>query len=71
MNIMQFIKTLLMAAVLLSPLAAEESTPAQQCDAAYDACLEKCEKAEDGSEKCYQACEKTYDECLALAQKSD
>lgn len=60
---------LLISFMLLSPLAAEESDAAAKCDQAYDACLEKCEKAEDGAEQCFSTCETTYDKCLAEANK--
>lgn len=64
------VKSLLVAAVLMSPVAAEESDAADKCDQAYDACLEKCEKADNASEECYEACEKAYEKCLSLAQEA-
>lgn len=67
---MKFFKILLLTTLLAGPLAAEESDPSYKCDKSYDDCLEKCEKAEDGSEKCYEVCEKTYADCLALAQQN-
>jgi hypothetical protein len=63
-------KFLLPALLLVSPVIAEEVDPADKCDQAYDACLEKCEQSEDGSEQCYEACEKAYEKCLSLAQEN-
>lgn len=61
----------LLAAVLLSgALAAEdEAEIADRCEKAYDACLEQCDKAENGSDKCYEACEQKYDLCLNPVSK--
>ena len=56
--------------LLLSPLTASEIKSASECDTAYDACTEKCEKAENASEDCYQACEKTYETCLSSVQEA-
>ena len=71
MSLISLFKPLLLAAVILIPLAAEEVTAADKCDQTYDACLEKCEQAENGSEECYEACEKAYEKCLSLAQENE
>lgn len=65
---MRFLYSLLAAALLLSPLSAEESDAQTKCEQAYDACLEKCETTQEGSEECYSACETTYETCLAAAE---
>ncbi len=68
MKFMQLLKALMLTALFLSPLAAEEVDAAAKCDTAYDACLTKCDAAEVNSEKCYQQCDATHEKCLALAQ---
>jgi hypothetical protein len=66
MKMMRLLASLAVAGLLVSPLAAEEAAQgADQCDVNYDSCLEQCEKAEDGSDKCYETCEQQYDACLA------
>lgn len=69
MSFKPLFKSLLLAAVLMSPVMAEESDAADKCDQAYDACLEKCEQSENGSEQCYEACETAYEKCLSEAQQ--
>ena len=68
MKLTQLLKTLLIAMLVLSPLAAQESEEVSKCDAAYDQCAEKCEKAGDDSDKCYEACDKAYDKCQSQEQ---
>ena len=68
MNLMQFLKVLMLTALLLSPLAAEEVDAASKCDIAYDACLAKCDAAQESSEKCYAECDAAQEKCLSLAQ---
>lgn len=63
MKLTQLFKTVLIAMLLLSPLAAEETEEVSKCDAVYDACAEKCEKSGDNSDKCYDACDKAYEKC--------
>ncbi|MBU1643110.1 hypothetical protein KKE54_07085, partial [bacterium] len=58
----------MLTALLLSPLAAEEVDAAAKCDTAYDACLTKCDAAEENSDKCYAQCDDVHEKCLALAQ---
>jgi hypothetical protein len=65
MNISMLIKTLLMMTFLMLPLNAQDS-----CDDKYDVCTEKCEKKEDGSEKCIKECDATYEKCLASEPKT-
>lgn len=56
---------LLAATLLVGTLAAEdEAEVADRCEKAYDVCLEQCDKAEEGSDKCYESCEQKYDLCL-------
>lgn len=71
MKFMQFLKVLMITALLLSPLAAEEGDAASKCEATNDACMEKCDTTQDGSEKCYAACDKAYEKCLALAEEEE
>ena len=62
--------TLLATMLLCGALAAEdEAEAADRCEKAYDACLEQCDKADDGSEKCYETCEQKYDLCLNPVSK--
>ena len=68
MKFMQLLKALMLTALFLSPLAAEEVDAAAKCDITYDACLAKCDAAEESSEKCYQQCDEAHEKCLALAQ---
>ena len=64
MRLITFLSTLLLTTLLFQSLSAEEVDTADKCDNAYDLCIEKCDKAEDGSEKCYEACQDAYDACL-------
>jgi hypothetical protein len=73
MKIMQLLKSLVLVTLFFGPLAAEESDPLSaalsECEKVYDACVEKCDKAEDGSEKCYESCGQEYDKCIILAEQ--
>jgi hypothetical protein len=71
MSLTSLFKPLLVAAVLMSHVAAEESDPTEKCEQAYDACQEKCEQSDNASEACYEACDEAYEKCLALAQESE
>ena len=68
MKFMQLLKALMLTALFLSPLTAEEVDAAAQCDTAYDACFAKCDAAEVNSATCYQQCDAAHEKCLALAQ---
>lgn len=68
MNFIQLLKALIMAVLFLSPLAAEEVDAAAKCDTVYDACLAKCDAAEENSDKCYTQCDEAHEKCLDLAQ---
>ena len=71
MKVIQLLTPFVMVSLLLSSLAAEEVDAATKCDQTYDACIEKCEKAEDGSSACFEACEVAYNKCLSRAQESN
>ncbi len=71
MKVIQLLTPFAVASLLVSSLAAEEVDAAVKCDQTYDACIEKCEKAEDGSSACFEACEIAYDKCLSLAQENN
>ncbi|MCJ7766505.1 MAG: hypothetical protein MUP09_11265 [Thiovulaceae bacterium] len=68
MNFMQFLKALMLTALFLSPLAAQEVDAATKCDTAYDACMENCDAAEESSEKCSAQCDEAHVTCLSAAQ---
>ena len=68
MKFMQLLKALMVTALFLSPLAAEEVDAAVQCDTVYDACLAKCDAAEENSDKCYTQCDEAHEKCLSIAQ---
>lgn len=65
----QVFKSTLITLLLSSLLAASETKTSNECDTAYDACLEQCEKAENTSEQCFTQCEATYEVCLSSAEK--
>ncbi|WP_345975376.1 hypothetical protein [Sulfurimonas sp. HSL3-7] len=69
MKAVQLLKTLIFLILLSAPLAAEELDAAAKCDQAYEACVEKCDNAADGSSQCYEQCQEAYDKCLLLAQE--
>lgn len=71
MKTLQLTNALVLAMLLITPLAAEETEPLEACDTAYDTCMEKCDATEDNSEKCYDLCDREHDRCIVLikAQK--
>jgi hypothetical protein len=71
MNFMQILKPLMLTVLFLTPLVAEEIDPASKCEETYNACLAKCDAAEDGSETCYSDCDAAYEKCLILAQDNN
>lgn len=71
MNFIQIVKSLMLTALILTPLAAEEVDPASKCEETYNACQVKCDAAGDGSETCYSNCDTSYEKCLAIAQDNN
>ena len=69
MKTAQLLKTLVLSILMSAPLAAEEVDAAAKCDQSYEACIEKCDSAADGSSQCYEQCQEAYDKCLSLAQE--
>jgi len=70
MSLKSLVKSMMVAALVLTPLAAEEVDKAAQCDQSYETCLKKCDEAENASEMCYETCDKTYESCLQSAQQT-
>jgi hypothetical protein len=68
---MPLFKTLMLTALLMTPLMAEEDDPATKCENTYSSCQEKCDAAADGSETCYSNCDAAYEKCLTAAQDSN
>ncbi len=68
---MSMLKPIVILSLLLTSLAAEEMDAAAKCDTSHDACVEKCDKAEDGSSECYETCETAYEKCLSQAQEQE
>lgn len=63
MKAMLLLKTCILAAFLFSSLSAEDEELLSKCEQQYNACIEKCDTQEDGSEKCYDACDKKNENC--------
>ena len=69
MNISKLLKALLLVAVLMVSVNAQEDDKSASCDDKYDVCVEKCEQKEDGSEKCIKTCDTKYEKCLESEPK--
>ena len=66
MGISMLSKIVFLAALLLSPLNAEETKENLTCDDYYDSCNDKCEQVDNPSESCFNTCEKEYEKCFSL-----
>lgn len=64
MKAMLLLKTFIVAGLLFSSLSAEDEEDVSKCEKQYNACIEKCDTQEDGSEKCYDACDKKNENCV-------
>ncbi len=71
MKTLQLTSAFVLAMLLITPLAAEETEPLDACDVAYDICMDKCEDLEEDTEKCYDLCDREHERCIVLikAQK--
>jgi len=68
---MRFLKALAAVSFVLASLAAEELDAFAKCDQAHDACVIKCDNADENASNCYEACEAAYDKCLTTAQEQE
>ena len=64
MKTLQLISIPVLAMLLITPLAAEETEPSDACDTSYDICMDKCEDLEENTEKCYDLCDREHDRCI-------
>ena len=64
MRIITLFKTLLLTAILTSPLLAEESETLSKCEQTYEICTETCEQTEQASDSCYEKCDAKYEACI-------
>ena len=71
MKTLQLTSAFVLAMLLITPLAAEETESLDACDAAYDICMDKCEALEENTAKCYDRCDREHERCIVLikAQK--
>ena len=71
MKLMQFLKALMFTVLVLSPLSVNANDDENSCEKQYDACIEKCDQTQEGSEKCYTACDKADEKCIILSEEKE
>lgn len=64
MNISKFSRLLLLSSMLLVVEVSILSADEVACDDNYNACIQKCNDAENAPETCFEACDTAYNKCL-------